>query len=154
MPELRWHYTTGEKFKLITESGAILPTALFLSPGERAAVWFSSNQFWEPTAAKVWLGDDGSQTQLDMAQTAERGEGLVRFGVLPEVAPHNWNEFKRLSGVHSRMAKGMYSGGISQGAKPSEWYVTFDPVPREKWAAVEVWQDEKWIRVLPEPEPK
>ena len=51
--KLVWHYTTGDYFELIFESRTLCTTDAGIAPGERPAVWFSKDQFWEPTAQKA-----------------------------------------------------------------------------------------------------
>lgn len=80
-----------------------------------------------------------------MEGTRRRAGGLVRIGVSTETAPHNWQALKRLSGMKSRMAKGLEATGSKLNSRPSEWFGTFETVPRQKWAAVEVYQDGQWV---------
>jgi hypothetical protein len=42
---LAWHYTTGEKFKLIVESGALLPTANHIARGDKRFSGFPLSNF-------------------------------------------------------------------------------------------------------------
>jgi hypothetical protein len=141
-----WHYTTGQKLALILESGAIVPATALVPRRERPVVWFSLNQRWEKTANKA-IVHDGSLISLTMQQTAELCNGLARFGVAPDTAPYNWPELKRLSRMSSKMVRSLYDSALRQGASPSEWRGTFDPVPREKWTSVEVFTNGVWIPV-------
>src|SRR5690606_12596681 len=58
-----WHYTTGNKFQEILESGVLLrddqTTPYLFAPGEKGFVWFSSNQQWEETANKAAIDEAG-----------------------------------------------------------------------------------------------
>lgn len=135
---LRWHYTTGNDFKKIVESGEIQPSRGRVPPSERPAVWFSTEPIWEPTATKAWINPDGTKV-LSMAINAEKGGGLFRIGVLSETAPHDWHAFKQLSGITSKMAKGLYNVAKEQNARPGRWYVTFEVVPKSAWVSVETW---------------
>jgi len=49
---LVWHYTLLTKLQMILNDGLIKPTDVMIDPREKPAVWFSSNQAWEPTATK------------------------------------------------------------------------------------------------------
>lgn len=148
---IRWHYTTGDKFAQIVESGEIRPAKRGVPKGERPAVWFSINQEWEPTANKLSLKPDGTLVSLTKHQTFELANGLARIGVASETAPHDWAEFKQLSRVRSDMARSLYQAALQQGSKPSWWFVSFDSVPRSKWIAVEIWGGSRWERVTHEP---
>jgi hypothetical protein len=110
-------------------------------------VWFSSNQDWERTVWKAIRYPDGTTVQLDSMEELAEYCGLVRFGVAPETAPHDWRALKELSGMSARLARGLYEAAIERGANPNEWFGTFDPVPRELWVAVEVYENGKWVRV-------
>mgnify|MGYP006274232821 CR=1 FL=1 len=141
-----WHYTTGEKFVAIIEDGILKPTACRIDPGERPAVWFSANQWWENTASKI-LQTDGRLRSLSMAETAAYGKGLVRFGVERQTAPISWRKFRTLSGISPATYRNMAKAGKKRGANPGEWFASFERVPRELWVAVEVFQDKKWVTV-------
>ena len=147
----KWHYTTGQKFRLIVESGEISPATAFVPKGERPIVWFSTAPDWEPTANKAWQNSDGTIVSLDRELTAQLAGGLVRFGIAPETAPHDWHVLKELSGMSSETARGLYRVAIQQGSLPDQWWGTFDAVPCSKWIAVQVHQDGQWVDVLFDP---
>lgn len=51
------------------------------------------------------------------------------------------------------MVRNLAKAAKKQGSYPELWYVSFDPVPRSAWAAVEVWDGRVWIPVpLDQPE--
>jgi hypothetical protein len=142
-----WHYTTGQKFLQILESGEIRPAFAGVPDGELPIVWFSSNQFWEKTACKGWQESDGSILSLTMEETRKLGGGLFRIGVSGETAPHDWLALKLLSGMKSGMARRMGTVALRHNARPEEWFGTFEAVSVEKWAAVEVYQDGQWCPI-------
>lgn len=84
--------------------GAILPAVTYVPRGERPIVWFSFDPLWEPTACKSMVHDGGSLIHLDRDGTAKHGRGLVRIGVAPSKAPHDWRTLKELSGMSSNVA--------------------------------------------------
>lgn len=110
-------------------------------------VWFSTNQDWELTANKSWQNPDGSLIFLDKIKTRELGGGLERFGAAPETAPHNWRALKELSGMSGGMAQGLYREAIARGARPGQWWGTFERVLRSQWTAIEVYRDGTWVPV-------
>lgn len=150
-PELIWHYTTGTKMPSIQAEG-VIRTSPHVFPSEREAVWFSSNPVWERTAAKAmcdpWTGVVVTLTTMD--EHIEYCGGLYRICVAPEVAPHDWNAFRRLSGISPKYANGLREIGYRWGARISEWFVSFEPVPRSQWFGIEVWEQEAWKPFLPE----
>jgi len=141
-PLIVWHYTTGVVLPRILADGEIKQAVAGIEPNEKPAVWFSSHPVWEPTATKGVSDDNGIRrwaTREEMLAV-----GLVRIGVMQETAPHNWMAYKRLSGVSDRMAGAMRITGYDKGARISQWFVSFDPVPREKWVSIEVWNGSEW----------
>lgn len=142
-----WHYTIKDYLSRIIETGEIRPATAGITAREKPCVWFSTNQTWEPTANKLIERQDGFICPGTKETTEKYGGGLVRIGVAPETAPHNWHAFKRLSNISAKVAKAMYNAGIDSGAKPSEWFVSFNSVPRPKWLAVETWNGVAWVAV-------
>lgn len=140
-----WHYTVGIRYQLIERDGVIKPATAFVPQGEKPIVWFSLNQQWEKTADKSVKDEDGTLRHLNTAETAEVGGGLVRIGVAPETAPHDWKTLRELSGMTSAMAQGMYHAAIDKGARPGEWRGTFQAVPRSKWTAIEIFENGEWV---------
>jgi hypothetical protein len=140
-----WHYTTGKKFQSISKDGLILPATMGVPKREKPIVWFSSNGYWEQTAGKLLRMAGGTLMKLSMEQhTHELCGGLVRIGVAPSTAPYSWPTLKRLSRMSLKTARSLWTAGINAGADPTEWFGTFDPVPREKWMAVQVFKDGTW----------
>jgi len=127
--------------------GVIKPATAYVPIGEHPIVWFSTAPVWEETANKRLLKPDGTVVNLDRDGTYARGGGLVRIGVAPETAPYTWGILKVKSRMKPKMAEGLVKAARRCGAKPSEWRGTFDPVPREKWIAVEVWDGTKWVSI-------
>lgn len=98
----------------------------------------------EETANKSYLRN-GVRYSGDKATTAELGKGLIRIEVTPEAAPYSWQDYKKKSGAHRKHIRGLEKAALECGAKPSEWRVSFSPVPKSKWLAVEVWNWPKQI---------
>lgn len=134
----RWHYTVWhERMESIILCGKIVPAADYVPPGEAPAVWFSTNPLWEPTSDKV-PGMKGS-----MIENAEYG-GLFRIEVAPKVAPYDWSAFREASGVDQRDADRMEVAALRVGSNPADWYVSFRPVLRADWLAIEHWDGQEW----------
>lgn len=141
-----WHYTSSESFISIANDGLVLPTTLYVPAGERPIVWFSTEDFWEPTATKK-CSLTGKMLTLD--EMLKHEVLPVRIGVNPTVAPHRWSDLKLLSGINPDTARALASSGKQMGANPSRWRGTFEAVPAEKWEAVEYynglcWRSHEW----------
>jgi hypothetical protein len=139
-----WHYTTVQKLGLILNRGALLPFAPPRERHEKPAVWFSGKADWDLTANPVVTTTAGRR-YATLDETIVIGGGLARIGVAPEVAPHDWKDYKKLSSVSPRRAKAMYDRAVSLGSRPAGWHVTFEKVPRKRWLAVEIWDNGPWV---------
>lgn len=60
---LAWHYTVGMWFQAIRLSGVLLPASSGVRPPERAILWFSLDQKFEPTARKAWIDNSSGQVR-------------------------------------------------------------------------------------------
>ncbi|HVX09848.1 MAG TPA: hypothetical protein VHC22_01480 [Pirellulales bacterium] len=144
-----WHYTIRDFFAGIVRDRAIRPAAAFAGGQARAAVWFSTNQDWEPSAAKNLTCADGSARLLQRDELHTIGITPIRIGVAPSVAPHTWHDFKRDGDLPAKIAGNIVSLAARVNSKPSWWYATFDAVPREQWLAVEHFDGWQW-RPMPD----
>ena len=103
---LVWHYTTGQNFIEIVDSGELRPTVVGVQPPERGILWFSAHPQWEPTACKLLIRGDGTARRLSMEETYVRGRGLVRFGIDRRLLTP-WNQLPRIARMSRRMAGGL-----------------------------------------------
>ena len=140
-----WHYTIRQFLDSILTDGVLKPATLGVPKGELPVVWFSANQLWEKTANKGTEDELGIRRTLSMHETHRYGKGLVRIGVDPSAAPYRWEDFKRLSGISPKTARDLYRKAIEIQAKPGEWYVSFEPVPKAKWVAMEAFDGQRWL---------
>ncbi|MEI8285490.1 MAG: hypothetical protein WCG52_10930 [bacterium] len=122
-----WHYTTGQKAKLIFESGELKPTDLFIEPREKPILWFSKNQHWEQTANKMIMLPDGKIRQLTTDETREMGGGLFRFG-MPSHELIQWPRLARIANMRSKIQRALEDGGLRVGADFREWCGLLEPV--------------------------
>jgi hypothetical protein len=73
----------------------------------------------------------------------------VRIGIELDASLHSWDRYKDLSGITAKEARRLYQIAIDQGARPGEWYASFEPVPLERWVAIEFWDGQGWHNVPP-----
>jgi hypothetical protein len=140
-----WHYTSSNDYWSIKQDAAILPATTYVPVGEKPIVWFSTEEFWEPTAAKAWLHPNGSRELLTLDGMLEHEILPIRFGVHADVAPYRWSELKSLSGMSSETASRLASAGKCMGANPSRWRGTFETVGADKWKTVEYYNRQHWL---------
>ncbi len=134
-----WYYTTAKELNDILGAGELRPEAI---AREKAAVWFSTNQDWEPIANMPRRESAG---RLSKDQTYVLGGGLARIGVDLATAPHDWKAFKQLSGIAPKTAKEVYNAAVQAGSRPGHWHASFEAVARSKWLAIEILDGEVWV---------
>lgn len=146
MKKLAWHYTTGQKFAKIVETGRLLPTAVHIAKDEKPIIWFSLEQFWEPTAHKA-IRQNGQIIDLDMEGTYRECCGLVRFGVShSRLIP--WPRLAKVANIPAGIRRALASVGQRQGAIPEQWCgIVGAELRLEAVEAIEVFDGEKWERV-------
>jgi hypothetical protein len=143
--QLVWHYTLLPKVKIIQADPVLKP---FAKPGQVPAVWFSTEQVWEPTAACNWEATlaDGTKKFLNMIELFQAHGGIYRFGVLPEAAPLTWHEYQAM--IDGHVAEAMLEGALELGADPDHWRASLDPVGHQQWLRVEMWMEEDGWELL------
>lgn len=148
---LLWHYTVGHHLPDIFAAGVLKAATAGIAVGERPAVWFSTHPAWEQTACKSWRNRNGRLIPLGRDDTHRMGGGLRRVGVAAAAAPYCWGDFRRMSGIPDRQARALDRVAREKGANPNHWFVTFDPVPRSAWLAVEAWDAvrREWFPIDP-----
>jgi len=145
-----WRYTIYDSFNSIENDGSIQPATTYIPIWEKPIVWFSTEQFWEPTVRKGRIAPDGTIQDLSMDGMLEHGILLIRIGIDEADAPHRWAELKLLSGMSPEIARGLASKAKQLGANPSRWRGTFEAVGAEKWKSVEYFDGVAWAP-LPRP---
>lgn len=160
---IAWHYTVGEATKVILESGLLLTenetTPEYLFPSTKGGLWFSLNQTYEPTAAKMQKRADTGELIMSpdvdaMGDMLSRGFQLWRFGV-DDGRLLTWPEYLGQSGLRHKMlfARGrryveeMLRSAKRRGANPDDWRVSLAPLRLEEISEVQVWSGGQWTGV-------
>lgn len=136
-----WHYTPWASLPKIVKTGALRPSNAE-ARHEAPLLWFSSDQYWEPTATKILRTTDGRLLQLTFDQQAERF-GCVRFG-LPsgDIRLLNWSEACRASGASKIDKRALERTGAKRGGTHKNWSATLCAIPLSE-LRFEVWVD-RW----------
>ena len=132
-----FHYTTGNHLQDIGESGVLRTTGAGMLAGVRPAVWLSTNQVWERTVDCGQSWDALSGEDDDVVYFA-------RICVRREAAPYRWSDYRQLSGEPVFMAKALAKAARNVGANSREWRCSFDPIPRDSWLWIDVWNGYDW----------
>lgn len=142
---LAWHYTTAQKYKLIKESGLLLPATIGVLPPERPILWFSTHPKYEPTALKP-LGDGRGNIirLLTMEELYAMAGGLVRFGC-PVTSLKHGEDLRKTAKMSSIMWRRLQKSGRNQKANPCDWWghvgsMTLDEVTVQVMDAEMTWR--------------
>ena len=139
--QLIWHYTTRQHLpSILGERKIRTENPMFVPPPQLPVTWFSLNQVWEPTACKVPLPADAGPTMLRDATAAACG-GLVRIGVNQSEVPYRTHHLIKIAQHDRRMVKAMIRCGIRCGASPEDWRFTPNEVPKDRWEAIQFWDE-------------
>jgi hypothetical protein len=140
---LAWHYTTWDAYLRIVNCGLLLPTP----PGygaKRPIVWFSLNQDWEPTSARIVHDERGKCIPSSKEATASLGGWLVRLG-LPRKRLIPWSALPTSAIIPPRMVRVFEYTGLQSGADPQLWMGCHDLVPIHELVA-EIFVGNRWHR--------
>ncbi len=116
---LAWHYTTGVHFANIVQSGWLYPASAGVEPPEKAILWFSLDQQFEPTARMARI-ENGAIRTLSVQETFDLGRGLIRFGIKPNRLLAG-EKLRTRARVDRKMWSDLRSSGIKQKADPDFW---------------------------------
>lgn len=127
-----YHYSHGIRLDSILESAVLLPTAIGVPRHEKPAVWFTTNCFWEPTTGISEFAQCGRLVRHLSMQECQEDVGLIRFVVDESSAPYTWSYHNKHGGMDRRTAKSLYKTAIEMGSSPSQFRLSYDPVPASK----------------------
>jgi hypothetical protein len=139
-----YHYSHGIRLAAILKSGVLLPTKIGVPRHEKPAVWFTTNDFWEPTTSVRVIDRNGRLIRRLSMRECHEMVGLIRFTVNEASAPYTWSHHKRNGGMDRSTAKSLYDTAIEMGSSPSQYRMSYVPVPASKWLAVENWDGASW----------
>lgn len=138
-----WHYTIGQNFIEIAESGFLKRASMGVTHPEKPILWFSSNQYWEPTANKCQLVD-GEVVKLTMDETRSLGGGLMRFGISRDRL-HQWDKLWKKAKIAPLVARALEDVGVDQGALPSHWFGLLKNIHLSETTSIQVMTDSGWV---------
>lgn len=133
-PSVVWHYSKGFHLQVIAAHGLLMPADLYVKPPERPILWFSANEYWEPTASPGRfspgreLGQPYSREQpLSVREVAELCDGLVRFGCRT-TRLLTGEALRRKARMDRKLWDSLAAAGREQGADPTDWWGTTRPI--------------------------
>jgi hypothetical protein len=129
MNEKVWHYTTCSHLSEIIKVEE-LRCSNAGAPDLVPLLWFSSNQSWEPTAAKMVADPNGRGLRKLRFNEQAKLFGCVRFG-LSASDPRllDWKAACTFDGTSREMRRKMELKGKRDGADPKDWFAIAASVP-------------------------
>lgn len=140
VPDTLYHYTIGPKMPLISQSGELRPFGFGRATNlrEKAVLWWSSHEQWEPTATKVISLDGGASYERPSLETLHDIAGCYRFrlDLRNPVGIHTagvkllpWTRLPLVARIAGQDVQQMIATGLRLGAVPSQWWGCLDAVP-------------------------
>lgn len=151
---MKYHYTVGDRFFQIEESGHIkvatagleLVKHLGRPMRERPAAWFTTSEEWEQSANKG-IVEHGVRRSLSQEETARLAGGLWRIAVRDEAAPVSWAEHVAHGGIDPEWVEAfdrLYQTGAH--GNPADWWLSYTPVTRHDWLHADYFFAGQWRR--------
>lgn len=144
---IAWHYTTGQKYKLIKQSGILLPADIGVTPPEQPILWFSTHPRYEPSAMKPLGDSDGNFIRmLTLDEMRVMGGGLYRFGypIWQLKSGENLRTAAKMSSIWwRRLAK----SGTKLKAEPADWWGNVGSLPLSEVTVETMDVNKRWIPV-------
>ena len=143
-----WHYTTSKALEGIFNDGVLECDRIYIK-GEIPCIWLSTNSNWEETVRKkIQNAKTGVETK------ALSRNDLLKFGVAPiriEINPKaikivNWKIHCKK--IPKNIIQALEDVAKEWGANPSEWWVSYKPIPVNRFASIETWNGETWVEVF------
>jgi len=153
--ELAWFYTTSDDAIDIKGAGALRPSA---GGDERAIVWFSTAQTWEPMAIRGnYLSPDlpvalrgnyltaDEQTFSSMEDLIARGAELFRLGI-GESLLFPYPAIFEVAGISAEVRAAAEKSAALAGSDIRQWCGALDAIPFDQ-LAVQRWDVESkaWV---------
>ncbi|TYT74459.1 hypothetical protein [Desulfobotulus mexicanus] len=135
--EAVYHYTTGKALAEILRSGVIRTSPSF-SPREKAVVWCSTLEDWEPSASCVHTLPDGRVIRRTQEEIRRNEGGLGRIRIAGEAKLFTFEQYKRISKISNRHLRVLQQFAEACGADPRFWRVAFSPLDALIWESVEM----------------
>ena len=142
-----YHYTTLYNAVKIFETGYLKVSFHEKLHGVKpAALWLSKNPLWEPTASKGTMECSNEDLNIMTFQEQHGLIGCTRF-ILPfkKAELCSWARYKYASNTPIQIYHGMELAGIHLGARPSDWYTSFNDISLDKVVGFEIWDGSQWV---------
>lgn len=144
-----YHYTDLSHLRGILRTGAILPCCYLAGSdpqGLPPVVWVSSADPWEViSAATLLIGPEGG---VGLPRDIVPGNKFqaARINVAPAITKP-WQTYLQNQGVDISVIARLWQTGTDYRSDPRKWQVCRGDVTADNWRAIELWDDERWLRI-------
>jgi hypothetical protein len=110
---------------------------------EPPAVWCSRDPVWEDTIGRSLVGCDGNVYPLKNPWLPWFPGMLARIQVDPDSCPVTWEAHFASwlpNYIHDDARQRYYSAGVD----PGVWRLSYEPIPRDRWLGIHVWDGKVW----------
>lgn len=139
-----FHYTRSGHMRQILAEGQIRVATMYVDPTEKPVVWFSYRPEWEPSATPLYVDKATGARSIITFEEFRTRETPYRIEVNPQAAPLDWRAWRQLSGVKPGLAKCLKNLALRQHSNVKSWRMSFEPVTRENWLAIELYENGQW----------
>jgi hypothetical protein len=132
-----YHYTTGDRFAAIINTGEIRQARGGVEPPEIPAVWLSTASEWEASASKAVIVN-GKRRTMTLDEMIRSCDCLVRIRIDPskvEIIPPA-DAPSALQIPHWTFAR-LITSGLAMGADPSDWRASIRAIPVSAFISAE-----------------
>lgn len=146
---LLWHYTAAKPhLDNIIKDKLLKVSHVEKKLGEKATLWFSKDQMWEPTSIKVpkglvtYKGIEGLFFQHMFCGAGRVGVKFSDFNFT------SWEKYKKLTPNNAREHIWMENVAEKALAKWENWFCVYHDIPFNKWRKVQKFDGKIWVDVL------
>ena len=148
--EMAYHYTTGDIFIEICQTNILNPRKTVTPPDEIPVLWFSTQPYFEQTAAKAVYCESAKNNikRLTMLETMDMCNGLIRF-VYPAESLIRWPLIGRQACMSIKTIKQLEKEGRKQRANPTKWLGSIKPIKFSQLVEIQILKADtlKWVNI-------
>ena len=148
--EMAYHYTTGDIFIEICQTNILDPHKTVTPLGEKPILWFSTQPYFEQTAAKSVYCESAKNNirRLTMLETMDLANGLIRFAY-PAESLIPWPQIGKQAYMSIKTIKQLEKEGRKQRANPTKWLGSFEPIKFSQLAEIQILKADtlKWVNI-------
>lgn len=145
---IAWHYTTGQKYELIKQTGILLPAEAGVEPPEQPILWFSTHPRYEPSALKPIEAPTTREgiRLLTLDEMYEMADGLYRFGY-PIAELKCGENLRKAAKMPSIWWRRLAKRAANLKADPADWWGHVGSLPLSAVTVEKMDTNKRWVSV-------